>query len=209
MSYSIFDDCSYEQLQLYIEKGKSGDMPENLVEYLSVIELIRSTYDKYRTKSFIIKMLGKPPYGLSEYDANKLYADALNFFYADNAVKREAWANIYADRFDKLALLCIEADDHEAASRNWEKASKLRMGEEKKQVIPRELLSRRPIFYTISPKDVGLPDANRRKLAQFIDSLPDIPGDERMRLHRDALTDQAEGNVFDTEIEDIDFADVK
>lgn len=205
MSYSEFDNTTYQDLQLYIEHGKKGSMPEKLVEYLEVIELIRSLYDKYKSKRFIVKLLTTKPYSFSEHMANKLYAESLNFFYADNQVKREAWGNIFADKLEKLALLCIENDDFEGARRNLLDAAKLRMGDEKKEQIPKELLDRRPIFYTIKPKDVGLPEVDRRKLAQYIDSLPDIPYDERLRLHREALTENSEGNVFDIDEEKIDF----
>lgn len=209
MNFSGFEDSYYEQLQLYINSGNSGTMPAELVDYLSVIELIRSLYDKYKSKKFIINLLKLPPYELSEYKATKFYVESLNFFYADNSIKREAWANIYADRLDKLAQLCIANDDFEGARRCWADATKLRMSDEKQQVIPRELLDRRPIFFTMTPKKVGFPQADRRKLAQFIDNLEDIPVDVRMRLHRDGMTDESEGNILDADLTDIDFIDEK
>jgi hypothetical protein len=172
-----------------------------------VLELVRSTYDKYQDKKYIVNLLAQPPYGLSKYLAEKLYCDALNFFYADNGIKREAWANIFADKLEKLAYLSIADNDKDNARRCFEKAAELRMGEEKLVEIPHELRDRRPIFYTINPADMNMPPVNRRKLAQFIDGLSDIPQDERARLHRDALTDKAQGLVLDINPEDIEFID--
>lgn len=200
-----FDDASYDQLQLYIQSGKKGTLPDRLVEYLKVIELIRSLYDKYTSKKFILRLLSLPPYNVSEFRAQRLYNDALNFFYSDNGIKREAWGNIYAEKLDKLALLHVENDDFEGARRCMLDAAKLRIGDERKQEIPRALLDRRPIFYTIKPKELGFPEVNRRRLAEWIDKLPDVPDIERMRLHRDGLTENSKGNVLDVDIEDIEF----
>lgn len=209
MNSSGFDDTSYEQLQLWIESGKVKDIPAQLVEYMQALELVRSMYDKYDSKKFIITTLTLKPWSLTEYQAKKLYTESLNFFYANNEIKREAWANIYADRMDKVALLAIALNDVNAAKDAYDKAFKYRMGEKSTQIIPRELLERRPIFYTLRAKDVGLPEANRSKLAQWIDSLDDIPDEDRLRLHRDGMTEKATGNFLGAEIEDIPFYDVK
>lgn len=204
-----FDETSYEQLQTWINTGKAKDIPGDLVNYLQALELVRSMYDKYTQKKFIIKTLMLPPWSLTEYRAQKLFNESLNFFYASNEVKREAWAHVYADKLDKIALLAIESDDYQTAQKCTLEAAKLRMGEKANQSIPRQLLERRPIFYTIKAKDVGLPEANRIKLAAWIDSLEDIPTEERMRIHRDALTNKANGNVFEADITDIPFVDVE
>jgi hypothetical protein len=209
MSSLDFDDTSYEQLQAWVESGKTKGLPYDLVNYLSTLELVRSMYDKYAQKKFIVKTLMLPPYSLSEYRAHKMFSEALNFFYSNNEVKREAWANIYADKLDKLALIAIESNDYQTAEKCTMNAVKLRMGEKSNQNIPKQLLERRPIFYTIRAKDVGLPEANRAKLAQWIDKLEDIPAEERNRMHRDGMTEKAEGNVFEADITDIDFVDGK
>ncbi len=205
MSSLEIDDSSIDQLQLWISSGKPSGMPENLIQYLQMLELVRSMYDKYAQKKFIIRTLSLPPWSLSEFKAQKVFAQALNFFYANNEIKREAWAQVYADKFDKLAMLAIEMDDLQTAHRCIADASRLRMGKESDTGIPKELLDRRPVFYTLTPKDVGLPGANRVKLAQFIDSLEDISGEDRLRLHREGSTPSASGNVFDIETSDIDF----
>lgn len=206
MSSSALDDLQYDKLQSFIINGKQNDLPEELVVYMSHLELVRSMYDKYQSKNAIIKVLRSPVYGYTEYMARKIFAEALNFFYADNAVKREAWGNIYADKLDNLALLAIESDDWEGARRCFADAAKLRMTDEDKNEIPDELLDRRPVFYTLNPEDVGLPGkVNRHKLARWIDSLPDIDQADRKRIHRDADSEGAEGNVFDIPEDEIEY----
>ena len=46
------------------------------------------------------------------------------------------------------------------------------------------------------PEKVGLPSANRNLLAAQIDSMPDIPSREKVRLKRDA-------NVVDIDFEEM------
>lgn len=209
MNILDFEDTSYEQLQSWIESGKSKGMPDGLVNYLQAIELVRTMYDKYSQKKFIIKTLMLPPYSLSEYRAQKLFNESINFFYANNEIKREAWAHVYADKLDKIALLAIESDDYQTAQKCTSEAVKLRMGEKAIQNIPKGLLDRRVIIYTLKPEDVGFPKVNRIQLNQFIDNLPDISNIERVRLYRDGMTDKAEGNVLDVENSDIPFLDGK
>ena len=204
-----FDDTSYEQLQAYIETGKTKGIPDDLITYLQALELVRSMYDKYKAKKFIVTTLMLPPWSLSEYRAQKLFGESINFFYSNNEIKRDAWAQVYADKFDKLALLAIEMNDILTAERCTSAAVKLRMGEKANQNIPRSLLDRRPVFYTIKPKDVNFPEADRPKLNKWIDSLDDISTEERIRLHRDAMTDKSAGNMFEIDVTDIPFVNVE
>lgn len=206
MSSSALDNVKYEQLQAYVMNGKTGDLSEELVVYLSHLELVRSMHDKYQSRAGIIRILTSPAYGYTDYAARKLYADAINFFYSDNQVKREAWANLYADKLDNLALLCIEADDWEGARRCFADAAKFRMGSEPANDIPEDLFDRRPVFYTLNPEHVGLPGkVNRHKLARWIDKLPDIDENERRRIHRDAMTGEADGNILDIPEDKIEY----
>jgi len=204
-----FDDLSYEQLQAFIESGKIDDIPTRLVEYLGMLEMIRELYDKYHKQpNFIINLLKMPPYSLSEYKANKLFSDTLNFFYCKNDVKADAWANIYADKFDKLALLCLVVNNFEGAKDNWQTAAKFRgVGKDKPNVIPQELLDRRVIIYTSEPEKLKLPKVNRKKLAAWIDKLDDIDMSERERLHQDAQTGENGSNFLNIEAKDIEFVD--
>jgi hypothetical protein len=203
MSSSEFDNLKYEQLQAWVFSGKKTDIPETLVKYLEVLELVRSLNDKYKSKKAIIRLLSAPPYNISELRAQKLYAEAINFFYADNDIKKKAWANITAEKLDNLALLAIANDDIECARRCYNDAAKLRMDSDQQQQIPRQLLDRRPVFYTLKAEDVGLPKPDKDKLAVFIDSLPDIPTDIRMALHRDGRTPKSEGSIFELDAEDV------
>lgn len=185
----FYDDskAEYEQLQSLIEKGEVKNLPEKVVAYYEQIDFIRCLYNKYESKSFIINAVTVQWPKLSKYQATNLYYECLNFFNLDNKVKVEAWANIYADRLDNMARICYELNDFETARRLTMDAAGLRgVGKEKPPQVPDELLDRRPVFYTIRLKDIGLPEANRNELAALIDGL-DIPERERSRIRKEAL----------------------
>lgn len=156
-------------------------------------------YSKYETKTFIVNTLISETYGLSRYQANTLYYDALNFFYADNNVKQKAWENIYANHLDNLAYLAIEKDDIDTARKCFIEAAKLRgAGNEQGKEIPSEMLSKPIVIYTTDAERVGIPAVDRKALAKFIDDIPEITERERVRIQKDA-------GVTDVELfEDLD-----
>lgn len=190
-------EIKYQELQEWINTGKSRTLPAEMVEYLEQIETVRSLYAKYESKTFIIKTL-KTTYKVSDYIANKLYSDSLNFFYANNQVKVEAWANIYAEKLENAALAAWNLNDYETYGKLIVEASKMRgVGKEKPQEIPKDFYTRPYVVYSLNPEDVGLTRANRKELAAFIDNIPEINNKQRERLKRDA-------NVTDIKIFDDD-----
>jgi hypothetical protein len=173
-------------LQHYIQSGKH-DLPDNLVIYLELLEIVRSMYSKYETKTFIINTLTSDVYGLSRNTATTLFYDALNFFYSDNKVKQKSWENIYADHLDNLAYICIAKDDIDTARKCFVDAAKFRgVGAASNPEMPDEFKTKPLIIYTLDPSDVGLPKASKKELAAFIDNLPEISERERVRLSKDA-----------------------
>ena len=177
----------YEQLQALVERGETGNMPEKVVLYYEQIDFIRSLYNKYESKSYIINAVATQWPKLSRYQVTQLYYETLNFFNLDNQVKVEAWANIYADRLDNMARICYELNDFETARRLTMDSSKLRgVGKDKPHEVPDELLDRRPVFFTMKLKELGIPDANRHELAALIDNLP-ISEKQKGKYKREAM----------------------
>lgn len=174
-------------LQDYITKGQVDNMPDDLVIYMELLEMVRSMYNKYETKPFIIRTLTSPAYGISKYMANQLYYDALNFFYADNDVKQKAWEKIYAQHLDNLAYYALEMNDLETSRRCFIDAAKLRgAGRDEKSEMPAEMFARPVVIYSMDAGKAGLPSVDRKQLASFIDALPEISEKERVRIKKDA-----------------------
>lgn len=177
----------YENLQALVERGDTKNLPEKVVKYYEQVDFIRCLYNKYESKSYIINAVTLQWPKLSKYQATQLYFDTLNFFNLDNTVKVEAWANIYADRLDNMARICHEMDDFETERRCIMDAATLRgVGKDKPNQIPDELLDRRPVFFTVRARELGIPEVNRNDLASFIDKL-DISERERLKVRREAM----------------------
>lgn len=197
----------YGLLQQAVSAGKSNALSPELNQYLDILEVARSMYSKYESKRAIINTLIAPTFGYSRYSANIIFQDAMNFFYSNNEIKKEAWRNFYADRCDELALLAIEKDQFEDARRLMKDASLYRgLFEEGKEEMSADMYKRSLTIYTMDPEDVGVVRENRLKLAQFIDALDDITEDEKGQLKRDALVDQP--NFFQT-LESGDYEEAK
>ena len=198
-----------DRLQLLINNGECKDMSPEDELYYRQLDFVRALWDKMNNKNFIINALIKS-YGVKEWKARELFNDSMNFFNQDNKIKAEAWANIYADKLDVVASICLEINDFDLYLKYTKEAALMRgVGKEQPPQIPDGFYDRKPIFYSQRPQDIGLVPVDRNKLASWIDNLIDIPADEIQRLHRDAQTGKFEGNVFDVPDSDIEFIDEK
>lgn len=194
----------YEQLQALVERGEVRNLPAHLVEYYEQIDFIRSLYNKWQSKNYIINAVTLKWPKISKYQVGILYNDTLNFFNLDNKVKVEAWAEIYADKLDNMAILAQEMNDLETARRCLTDAAEMRgVGKEKPMEVPQEFYDRRPVLYTTKLKDIGIPEPNRLKLAEFIDAL-DITEGEKVKIRRDAQVEDIPFVLFseDAQIQD-------
>ena len=186
------DDLEYQKLKELIEQGKESDIPADQLEYFEKLDYIRSLYNKYESKNFIIHAVSMKWPDLSRRRISKLISETLNFFYIDNDVKIQAYQKIYADLLDNMGKVCMDSNDFETARRCYADAAKYRgVGSDKKEGIPKELLDRRPVFFTIHAKDVGIQKESRHAIAEFIDSLP-INQQEKNLARRDAQIDDVE-----------------
>jgi hypothetical protein len=183
------EKSEYEQLQGLIERGETKNLPANVVQYYEQVDFIRCLHGKYESKSFIINAVTLQWPNLTKHKATQLYFESLNFFNLDNPVKVEAWANIYADRMDQMAMICYEMGDMETWRRMTMDAAQLRgVGKDKPNEIPDALLDRRPVLYTIHLRDLGIEEVNRNDLAAFIDSL-DITERQKTKYKREGMVE--------------------
>ncbi len=193
------DDLKYEQLQQFIATGASGEMNDDLVKYLSILEMIRGMYAKYMSKQAIIRTLKSPVYGYTERTAYRLLDQCLNFFYANNQVKKEAWRNIYAEKLENAAIVAWEMNEMETYRRLIVSAAEMRGLHLPDPVkLPDELFDRRPVIYVLDAKKLGLPPVSRHELAAFIDQLP-VSEKQKTLAKRDAMIEDAEFEIFPDE----------
>ncbi len=190
----------YDALLAYIESGANSDLSEDMIEYVNMLELIRTMHMRYESHITIIKFLQQPPYGLSEYVAISRYSDAMNFFYLDNEIKKQAWRNLYAEKLDRAADLVLKtatnSKDIDIYKNIIFAARDMRqLGIPDAEDIPEEFFNKPTKLYSLNPELVGKKRANRSLLARHIDSLS-IPESEKVRLKSDAM------------IEDVDFMNI-
>ena len=197
----------YGVLQQFIQTGKGDSIPEEQKIYYEQLDMVRCLHNKYESKSFIINALMTSYKDLSMYLANKVYYEALNFFYLDNVVKKEAWTNIYAEKLDNAAVIAFEMNDLKTYKELIVEAAKMRgVFKEDKAELPEGFYDRRPIIYSVDAGMFNMPRANRTTLANYIDNLPDIPDLDKNRLHLEGMTGKDTGkNVLDVNPEDIEY----
>jgi len=176
----------YARLQEYVERGQINDLPQDMVVYYEQLDYIRSLYNKWNSRNYIIKMVCLKWPDINMIQAGKLYCDTLNFFYLDNQVKLETWGNVYAEKLEQLASLAFTLNDIKESKSCIVEAARLRgVGKDKPADLPSELYDRRPVINIIDPRMFGITSINRRKLAEFLDGL-DITENEKVLLRRDA-----------------------
>lgn len=190
------DDNKYDALLAFIETGSQGDLPEELIEYISILELIRGMHMRYENRNAIVKFIQQPPYGLSEYHATQYYTDAINLFYLSNEIKRQAWRNVYAEKLDRaadLVLMTATTSKDIDIYKNIIYAIKdfRQLGEPEPDDIPEEFFKKPVKIYTLDPTQVGRSRPDRNLLAKHIDKL-DIPETDKQRIKSDAMIEEIE-----------------
>lgn len=213
-----FERIDLNQITRILSTGDLDALPEAERTYYELMEMVRGLRARMRysskviTKAGIIKLLKSGTYGLSDWMARQVYSDSINFFYAQENIRPEAFANLYAEKLEKWADSMFLMGKGEEASRILERAAKLRLRFASTETeIPEELLNRKQVvLYTTKRSDLGVPDTDLQELEEFIDDIPDIPVVVRERLKEDAqikkfnlkkrmLEDAEEFNEDDTE----------
>ncbi|MBQ5979411.1 MAG: hypothetical protein IJL58_05275 [Bacteroidales bacterium] len=180
---------SFEKIQEYIAGGSRGTLPDKEQVYIQLLNLIYSLdgqYGKRRT----IKFLTSPPFGLTYQRASEVYAEAVELFYCNRKISKEAMRNKIADQFDTLY---IAARDSAKTTRDYEvaanilvnKAKALQLDKDDPVKLPAEIYQ--PVYrlLSVTPESIGLPSANRDELERQIDGVL-APDSVKRRLKIDA-----------------------
>jgi len=187
-----------DRIREYIENGKVGNIPESEIQLYEQWDMVRCLFNKNNSKSFIISALLKSYKSLSRTKAYEIYADSLNFFNLNKEVKVEAWGNIYADRLDNAAAICLEMNDFETYRRIIKDAAEMRgVGKDKPMELPEGFYNDKPVFYVMDPEIVKVKREDRNRLIQWLYSLPDLSEEDKNRFNRDALIEDAEFTIIE------------
>lgn len=179
----------WSKIQDYIAGGSKGTLSTREQRYIDLLNLIFSL-DRQHGKRNTVKFLTSAPFGYTYSQASTLYAEAVELFYCNRNVSRKALREKTADMFDALYQAAVQsakttADYLAAADILTRKAKMLRLDEEDPEKLDPGMYERRPVVLSLDSEDIGLPRADRRRLAELIDRTK-IPQSEKKRLEMEA-----------------------
>ncbi len=184
---------AFERIQEYIASGSKGDLSDKERVYIDLLTLVYSLdgqYGKRRT----VRFLTSEPFGLPYQRAADIYSEAMELFYCNRKVSKDALRNKMADQFDTLYVAARDAaktskDYAVAADILANKARALQLDRDDPAKLPAEVYQ--PMFRLLSatPESIGLPAANRDELERQIETVV-APEAVKRRIRTDAgITD--------------------
>ena len=117
------ENIDINQITQILSTGDLDTLPPEERAYYELMEMVRGLRARMRyngkviTKAGIIKLLKSEIYGLSDWMARQVYSDSINFFYAQENIRPEAFANLYAEKLEKWADSMFLMGKGEEASR--------------------------------------------------------------------------------------------
>lgn len=201
------DKVSLDDIYEFMESGSMDKAPVEIRDYVLLLDKVRAMHlriDQYGSPEPIIRHLMTVE-GLSRYKANKIYQEALEYFYCDNIVSKAAWSNIYAGKMDQLinfAMLTMkDVGDAAKIGKIILDAWKMRGGDQPDIEDVDDSIYKAPIkIYTADAHALGMPRADRNKLKELIDKVPDLTEKEKQRIYQEA--DIIDFKMFPNEQED-------
>lgn len=169
------DEGALERIQDYISKGSIGDLSigeRNYIDALTLIYSLDGQYGKRKT----IQFLTKQPIKLSYEKASKMYSEAVELFYCNRQISRNALRAKTAERFDSLYAAVIATaktpKDYEIAGNLLlQQAKVLRLDQPDPQVLPAEQYQKQFRLLSLDSETIGLSPANRDILSAQIEEL--------------------------------------
>ena len=186
------DQGAFERIQDYISSGSKGDLSQKEQVYVDLLTLVYSL-DGQWGKRRTIKFLTSKPFSFSYEQASNMYAEAVEMFFANRKVSKEAMRAKVADQYDTLYILAMQnartTKDYEiAAGILSNKAKVLQLDKDDPVQLPPENYCKQFRVLSLSPEVIGLPRANRDELARQIDGIV-APDAVKKRLRVDAGID--------------------
>lgn len=194
------DRLSPEVIASFRETGKSGAIELALQQFILQMDSVMEIKDSYRFDNVTLiakELLARRPELKLLRTAKKRVYDAYSFFHVSDSVSNKVWDNIYADKMEDLAHMCIAKGKEETALRAFLEAHRFRT-QALNRISPEDL--KPPVFIispNLKPEDFGFEKASLHniaskyqngKYAQLIDKLP-ISDSEKDRLYNDAGID--------------------
>lgn len=195
----MFEKSYFETLQDYIASGCTIELTGDELDYYNALYALVGINRKYG-KDNAIAFLMHEPFNVERMRARQMYSEAINLFYLNDTIENNAHRNMVFDNLMKAAHVVLQnavnSKDMEVYGNLTVQAARIKQLDRPDPVKPKELDEKPFKVYDLDPEKVRLLSANRNLLAAQIDSMPDIPSREKVRLKRDA-------NVVDIDFEEM------
>lgn len=185
-------DIDLNTIYQFIDRGDRADVPKPIVAYMAYMEKVRcmdQRRESYGNRDMVVKHLIKVN-GLSSYLANRIYDDAIEYFYSDRNISRDAHRNRLAEMMMKNISLATaaakDAKDVIAINKSILDVAKVLKLDEPDPIKLDDTTPDPWIIYSTDAEQLGLPKVNRSKLAKQIDAIPDISEKKREHIKREA-----------------------
>ncbi|WP_422105582.1 hypothetical protein [Winogradskyella sp.] len=181
----------FDILNDYIEKGVAKeDMPAELILYMEQVQFAHNRLNRAESPQNVIKSLLAFYNDLNPISAKSRLDDCLKFFYVDEIDNKRLWNNVLFEISMKAIQLAVKTVKSPETSLKIvdaiKKAQEVKyFGIEDDVDIDPRLLEEKIEIHTLTPSDVGLPEANKRIIANQIDQMP-LLEEQKLRLKMDA-----------------------
>ena len=185
----MFETSYFDRLQDYLASGCTMELTGDEMDYYNALYALIGIQRKYG-KDNAISFLMHDPFQVKRARAREMYNEAINLFFANDSVENNAHRNMMFDNLQKAAQVVLmnahSSKDMEVYGNLMIQAAKIKQLD-KPDPQKRNEVNEKPIkIYTLDAQAAGMPQVNRQLLAEQIDSIPDIPEREKVRLKRDA-----------------------
>ncbi|MDM1529009.1 hypothetical protein [Myroides odoratimimus] len=188
------DQVDIKDIYDFMERGNVNNAPLHIVEYLQLLDKVRGMtlrIDKFGSKEAVVKHLILVD-KLTRYKANQVYDEAIEYFYSDSMISKQAWRSLYADKAEKaLNFAMLQMRDVNDASKVVKMAHDIAIlrgiNEPDKDDLNEDIFKAPIKLYTVDAEKLGLKTApNRTELAKWLDELPELPENVRSRIKSEA-----------------------
>lgn len=185
----MFETSYFDRLQDYLASGCTMELTDDEMDYYNALYALIGIQRKYG-KDNAISFLMHDPFQVKRARAREMYNEAINLFFANDSIENNAHRNMMYDNLQKAAQVVLmnahSSKDMEVYGNLMIQAAKIKQLD-KPDPQKRKEVNEKPIkIYMLDTQAVGMPQVNRQLLAEQIDSIPDIPEREKVRLKRDA-----------------------
>ena len=185
----MFETSYFDRLQDYLASGCTMELTGDEMDYYNALYALIGIQRKYG-KDNAISFLMHDPFQVKRARAREMYNEAINLFFANDSVENNAHRNMMYDNLQKAAQVVLinahSSKDMEVYGNLMIQAAKVKQLDKPDPQKRKEVNEKHIKIYMLDTQAVGIPQVNRQLLAEQIDSSPDIPEREKVRLKRDA-----------------------